>query len=61
MNETVTDYEIVVLDSPLVVDPGDAGRVKEVLLSAQPRVGIWLVSSEGARAVEHGYRYLRLL
>lgn len=63
---TVTDLpagttQLVVLDSPLQVDPADSDRVHEVLLNAQPRVSAWLVSTEGKHAVEHGYRYLRLL
>jgi hypothetical protein len=53
--------QLVVLDSPLQVGAEDAARVREVLLNAQPRVSVWLVNAEGARAVEHGYRFLRLL
>jgi hypothetical protein len=52
---------IVVLDSPLQVAPEDAARVREVELNAQPRVSVWLVSTDGAQAIEHGYRFLRLL
>ena len=52
---------IVVLDSPLQVSPEDAGRVHEVVLRDQPRVSVWLVDARGARAVEHGYRFLRLV
>jgi hypothetical protein len=53
--------QLVVLDSPLLVPPEDAGRVHEVVLRAQPRVSVWLVDSQGATAVEHGYRFVRLL
>jgi hypothetical protein len=53
--------QIVVLDSPLQVAPEDAGRVHEVVLRDQPRVSVWLVNAQGARAVEHGYHFLRLL
>ncbi|HLZ28132.1 MAG TPA: DUF2723 domain-containing protein [Chloroflexota bacterium] len=52
--------ELVVLDSPLQVGPDDAGRVREVVLRDQPRVSVWLVDARGARAVEHGYHFLRL-
>jgi hypothetical protein len=30
-------------------------------LRDQPQVSVWLVNAEGARAVEHGYQYLRLI
>ena len=53
--------QVVVLDSPLQVAPEDAARVREVQLNGQPRVSVWLVSTDGAHAVEHGYRFLRLL
>jgi hypothetical protein len=53
--------QIVVLDSPLQVAPEDAGRVHEVVLQEQPRVSVWLVNAQGATAVEHGYRFVRLL
>jgi hypothetical protein len=53
--------QLVVLDSPLVVPPEDAARVHEVVLRDQPRVSVWLVDSQGATAVEHGYRFVRLL
>jgi hypothetical protein len=53
--------QIVVLDSPLQVAPEDAGRVREVVLRDQPRVSVWLVNAQGAKAVEHGYRFVRLL
>jgi hypothetical protein len=51
--------QVVVLDSPLDVQPRD--RAREVLLREQPRVSVWLVDVRGARAVEHGYGYLRVL
>jgi hypothetical protein len=53
--------QLIVLDSPLVVPPEDAARVHEVLLRDQPRVSVWLVDSQGATGVEHGYRFVRLL
>jgi hypothetical protein len=52
---------ILVLDSPLRVDPSDAEQVREVVLEAQPRVSVWLVNAVGATAVEHGFQYLRLV
>jgi hypothetical protein len=52
---------IVVLDSPLRVAPEDAGRIQEIVLRDAPRVSVWLVNAQGARAVEHGYRFLRLI
>jgi hypothetical protein len=52
---------IVVLDSPGKIAPEDAPLVSEVVLQDQPRVSVWLVTPEGARAVEHGYQYLRLI
>ncbi len=53
--------QVVVLDSPLQVPPEDRQRVREVLLREQPRVAVWVVDVRGASAVEHGYRYLRVL
>ncbi|MDQ6672714.1 MAG: glycosyltransferase family 39 protein [Chloroflexota bacterium] len=53
--------QLVVLDSLLQVGPDDAGRVREVVLRDQPRVSVWVVDARGAAAVEHGYRYLRLV
>jgi 4-amino-4-deoxy-L-arabinose transferase-like glycosyltransferase len=54
--------QVVVLDSPLQVAPEDAARVHEVVLREQPvRVGVWVVDVRGARAVEHGYGYLKVL
>jgi hypothetical protein len=43
------------------VAPEDASLVSEVVLQDQPRVSVWLVSSTGSTAVEHGYQYLRLI
>jgi hypothetical protein len=51
--------QVVVLDSPLQADPRE--RVREILLREEPRVSVWLVDVRGARAVEHGYGYLRVL
>jgi len=53
--------ELIVLDSPLQVSPDDASDVREVVLRDQPRVSVWIVHAQGAVAVEHGYRYLRLI
>ncbi|MBV9323633.1 MAG: hypothetical protein JO352_07615 [Chloroflexi bacterium] len=53
--------QLVVLDSPLKVAAEDVQAVREVVLQEQPRVSVWLVNTEGARAVEHGYQYLRLI
>jgi hypothetical protein len=53
--------QVVVLDSPLQVPPEDASRVRSVVLREQPRVAVWVVDVRGARAVEHGYRFLRVL
>ncbi len=53
--------ELVVLDSPLQVGPDDADRVREVVLRDRPRVSVWVVDARGAVAVEHGYRFLRLV
>ena len=53
--------QIVVLDSPLRVDPADASRVQEVVLNAQPRVSVWHIDARGATAVDHGYHFLKLV
>ncbi len=53
--------QLVVLDSPLKVAPEDAALVSEVVVQEQPRVRVWLVNTQGASAVEHGYQYLRLI
>jgi hypothetical protein len=50
---------IIVLDSPLQAGLDD--RIQEIVLRDAPRVSVWLVNAQGARAVEHGYRFLRLL
>ncbi len=54
-------HQIVVLDSPLTLAPEDAGLAREVILRDQPHVSAWLVNADGARAVEHGYRFVRLV
>ena len=41
------------LDGPLKVD---GGAVREVVLSEQPRVSVYVIDTRGARAVEHGYQ-----
>ena len=51
----------LLFDTQVSVPPEDVGKVNEVVLNQQPRVSIWLVNADGARAVEHGYRFLRLL
>jgi hypothetical protein len=53
--------QVIVLDSPLKVASDDAPLVSEVVLQEQPRVSVWLVNTQGAPAVEHGYQYLRLI
>jgi hypothetical protein len=53
--------QMVVLDSPLQVAPEDATRAREVILRDQPRVSVWLIDARGASAVEHGYRFVRLV
>jgi hypothetical protein len=53
--------QVIILDSPLQAAPEDAALVHEVVLNEQPRVTVWLVSTAGARAIEHGYRFVRLL
>jgi hypothetical protein len=50
---------IVVLDSPLQAGRDD--RIQEIVLREAPRVSVWLVNAQGVRAVEHGYRFLRLI
>jgi hypothetical protein len=53
--------QLVVLDTVLRVPPADAAFVREIVLREQPRVSVWLVNPHGARAVEHGYQFLRLI
>lgn len=53
--------QVIVLDSPLQVAPEDASRIHEVVLRDQPRVSVWLVTTQGATAIEHGYHFVRLL
>lgn len=53
--------QIVVLDSPLKLSPQDAEQSHEVVLNDRPRVTVWLVNTDGATAVEHGYQSLRLI
>jgi hypothetical protein len=53
--------QVVVLDSPLKVAQEDSALTHEVVLSDSPRVSVWLVNTDGAQAVEHGYQYLRLV
>ena len=53
--------QVVVLDSPLQMPSGDAARVREVVLREQPRVSVWVIDTRGARAIEHGYRFARVL
>ncbi len=53
--------QVVVLDSPLQVAPEDASRVRQVTLREQPRVTAWVLDARGARAVEHGYRFVRVV
>jgi predicted nuclease with RNAse H fold len=53
--------QVVVLDSPLSVAAEDAARTQEVVLRDQPHVSVWVVNADGATAVEHGYRFVRLI
>jgi hypothetical protein len=53
--------QVIVLDSPLKVPAEDAARVREVVLRAQPRVAVWVVNVQGARAIEHGYQFLHVI
>jgi hypothetical protein len=53
--------QAIVLDSPLEVQSEDAPWVRQVVLRENPRVTVWVVDVQGAQAVEHGYRYLRVL
>jgi hypothetical protein len=50
--------QIVVLDGPLKVEGATA---REVVLNEQPRVTVTVVDTHGARAIEHGYQFLRVL
>ena len=54
--------QVVILDSPVSVPPEDAPRLREVVLRETPfRVSAWVLDVRGARAVEHGYRYARVV
>ena len=53
--------QVVVLDSGVQVAPEDQARVRQVVLREEPRVSVWVIDVRGARAVEHGYGYLRVL
>lgn len=53
--------QVVVLDSPLLVPPEDASRVREQVLVQQPLVTVWIVDVAGASAIEHGYEYLHVV
>jgi hypothetical protein len=50
--------QVVVLDGPLQVAGGTA---REVLLREQPRVSVSVIDVRGARAIEHGYRFVRVV
>lgn len=50
--------QIVVLDG-VAFDPGTSAR--EVQLRQVPPVSLWVLDARGARAVEHGYHYVRLV
>src|SRR5262249_26533469 len=49
--------QVVVLDGPLRVEGAPA---REVILSEQPRVTVFVVDTRGARAIEHGYEFLKV-
>ena len=54
--------QVVVLDSAVETLPVGASRVHEIVLRELPqRVSVWVVDVRGQRAVEHGYRYLKVL
>jgi hypothetical protein len=54
--------QVVVLDSAVETLPVGASRVHEIVLREPPqRVSVWVVDVRGQRAVEHGYRYLKVL
>jgi hypothetical protein len=50
--------QVVVLDGPLQVSGGTA---REVILREQPRVSVSVIDVRGARAIEHGYRFVRVI
>lgn len=52
---------VVVLDTPLEVPPQDAERVRLETLRDSPPVTVTVVDVRGTRAIEHGYRRLRVL
>jgi len=49
--------QLVVLDGPLKVEGGPA---REVVVSEQPRVSVYVIDTRGAHAVEHGYQFVRV-
>lgn len=52
---------IVILEGPVSVPPADAARLREVQLSRQPLVRVWVMDARGARAVVHGYHFVSLV
>ncbi|MDQ3812280.1 MAG: hypothetical protein M3336_18515, partial [Chloroflexota bacterium] len=53
--------QVIILDGPLQVPPEDRARLSEVVLNDQPRVTVYVLDVRGATAVEHGYRFARIL
>lgn len=53
--------QVAVLDAPIQVPAEDRGRAQEVVLSESPRVTITVLDVQGASAVEHGYRFVRVV
>jgi hypothetical protein len=39
----------------------DGGAVQEIVLREQPRVSVSVIDVRGARAIEHGYRFVRVI
>lgn len=53
--------QVVVLDSPLRVPAVDMPRLHEVVVLDQPRVTVWVLDTQGASAVEHGYQFVQVV
>lgn len=53
--------QVVVLDAPLQLPESQRSLAREVTLVEQPRVTAWVIDTNGATAVEHGYRFVRLV
>lgn len=53
--------QVVVLDTPLQLPESQRSLAREVVLVEQPQVTAWVFDTAGATAVEHGYRFARLI